>query len=258
MSAAIAESAWVNRAQYEGAWEAYQVYKATGQTVQVGSEIYRVFEKKNRKKIFEKFLKNLKFSQTQSKAQVDPEPTDSATWAWHFRLDRFIRKKINVWLIFSNKKSLISIWIVLPSSKQRMLIWRNNSRTFSLGKNFKKKFFDFFFVFLKKNIEKKIEKNFFFNFKNFRLSKIEGQLAAGGDAAPAAAKVEEEDDDDVDLFGSDDEEEDAEAEKIKVISNLIFFCIFTFLLGIMVDFWKKLLQHRLSIWAVKDKISLFH
>ena len=40
MSAAIAESAWVNRAQYEGAWEAYQVYKATGQTVQVGSEIY--------------------------------------------------------------------------------------------------------------------------------------------------------------------------------------------------------------------------
>ena len=51
--------------------------------------------------------------------------------------------------------------------------------------------------------------------KNFRLSKIEGQLAAGGDAAPAAAK-EEEDDDDVDLFGSDDEEEDAEAEKIKV------------------------------------------
>merc|ERR1711963_693025 len=47
-----------------------------------------------------------------------------------------------------------------------------------------------------------------------RLSKIEGQLAAGGDAAPAAAK-EEEDDDDVDLFGSDEEEEDAEAEKIK-------------------------------------------
>merc|ERR1712131_274276 len=47
-----------------------------------------------------------------------------------------------------------------------------------------------------------------------RLSKIEGQLAAGGDAAPAAVK-EEEDDDDVDLFGSDDEEEDAEAEKIK-------------------------------------------
>merc|ERR1712227_749669 len=38
MSAAIAESAWVNRAQYEGAWEAYQVYKATGQTVQQQKE----------------------------------------------------------------------------------------------------------------------------------------------------------------------------------------------------------------------------
>ena len=72
--------------------------------------------------------------------------------------------------------------------------------------------------------------------ENFRLSKIEGQLAAGGDAAPAAAKVEEEDDDDVDLFGSDDEEEDAEAEKIKVISNLIFFRIFTFIPGVMLDF----------------------
>ena len=59
-------------------------------------------------------------------------------------------------------------------------------------------------------------------FKKYcRISKIEGQLAALGDAAPAAAK-EEEDDDDVDLFGSDDEEEDAEAEKIKVN----FFAIF--------------------------------
>lgn len=39
MSAFIAESTWVNRAHYEGAWDAYQVFKATGKTVQVGSQV---------------------------------------------------------------------------------------------------------------------------------------------------------------------------------------------------------------------------
>merc|ERR1712168_189738 len=38
MSAFIAESTWVNRAHYEGAWDAYQVFKATGKTVQVQKE----------------------------------------------------------------------------------------------------------------------------------------------------------------------------------------------------------------------------
>ena len=37
MSAFIAESTWVNRAHYEGAWDAYQVFKATGKTVQVST-----------------------------------------------------------------------------------------------------------------------------------------------------------------------------------------------------------------------------
>merc|ERR1711885_24942 len=38
MSAFIAESTWVNRAHYEGAWDAYQVFKATGKTVQAQKE----------------------------------------------------------------------------------------------------------------------------------------------------------------------------------------------------------------------------
>merc|ERR1711956_50219 len=38
MSAFIAESTWVNRAHYEGAWDAYQVFKATGTTVQAQKE----------------------------------------------------------------------------------------------------------------------------------------------------------------------------------------------------------------------------
>merc|ERR1712213_40750 len=38
MAAFIAESTWVNRAHYEGAWDAYQVFKATGKTVQVQKE----------------------------------------------------------------------------------------------------------------------------------------------------------------------------------------------------------------------------
>ena len=37
MSAFIAESTWVNRAHYEGAWDAYQVFMATGKTVQVST-----------------------------------------------------------------------------------------------------------------------------------------------------------------------------------------------------------------------------
>ena len=35
MSSAILESAWLNRTHYEGAMDAYHVFKATGKTAQV-------------------------------------------------------------------------------------------------------------------------------------------------------------------------------------------------------------------------------